>query len=124
MAVGLGQGQGQVQVQQQQNAYYPSNNGSNQVGPGGDQSNSGYNVPNGLNAAAAAAVAALSQLTQFAGTMEAAERAMVGSQEGQLYGNGGGYGPPMGPVPGSSPFMRPMHHGRVHMHPPVFIRQL
>ncbi|GAV88203.1 zf-met domain-containing protein [Cephalotus follicularis] len=49
----------------------------------------------GLNPAAAAAVAALSQLTQFARTMDAAERAM-----------GGGLGPMTGPThfgPGSMP---------------------
>uniref|UniRef100_A0A2N9GH96 U1-type domain-containing protein n=1 Tax=Fagus sylvatica TaxID=28930 RepID=A0A2N9GH96_FAGSY len=59
-----------------------------------DSGGAGYPVPQGLNAAAAAAVAALSQLTQFAGTMGAAERAMAGFQ-----GRGPGPGPFMGPGP-------------------------
>ncbi|XP_023735081.1 uncharacterized protein LOC111882955 [Lactuca sativa] len=70
----------------------------NQVNLGGTQ---GYPVPPGLNAAAAAAVAALSQLTQFAGTMGAAERA-----------SGGGYAPPP-PMAGGG------HYGQGHFRPPV-----
>lgn len=75
---------------------------SNQVNLGGTQPNPGYPVPPGLNAAAAAAVAALSQLTQFAGTMGAAERAI----------GGGGYGPPMagGGHYGQGPFRPPVGH--------------
>ncbi|KAF8412423.1 hypothetical protein HHK36_000387 [Tetracentron sinense] len=64
------------QVHHQQDANYPQNAGE-QV------QNSSYPVPHGLNPAAAAAVAALSQLTQFAGKMDAAERAMAGMQEHQ-----------------------------------------
>ncbi|XP_059644382.1 uncharacterized protein LOC132286132 [Cornus florida] len=105
-------GQGQVQVQHQQSAYYPQ-----QAPPVGEQQISGYPVPVGLNAAAAAAVAALSQLTQFAGTMDAAERAMAGFQERQWHGRGGGYGMKMDPGPMMGP--GPMHHGRGPMHPPV-----
>lgn len=110
-----GLGLGQVEVQHQKNAYYPQ-----QVGPGvgGDQNNLGLPavpVPQGLNPAAAAAVAALSQLTQFAGTMDAAERAMVGLQERQWYGRGGGYGPGMGPggFPGQFMGPGPMHHNEM-----------
>lgn len=88
-------GQGQVQLQHQQNAYYPQH-----AGPGGDRLNSGFP---GMNPAAAAAVAALSQLTQFAGTMGSAERAMVELQ---------GYGPMMGRgVPGQFMGPGPMHYG-------------
>ncbi|KAL5728307.1 hypothetical protein ACHQM5_001406 [Ranunculus cassubicifolius] len=60
---------------------------ANSYYPGAEQ----QQVPSGLNPAAAAAVAALSQLTQFAGNMGAAERAMAGVQERQWPG----YGPPM-----------------------------
>ena len=74
----------------------------------------GYPVPPGLNPAAAAAVAALSQLTQFAGTMEAAEKAMAMAR-------GGGYGPMVGPASGFGPYMGQglMHHGQGPFRPPV-----
>ncbi|KAI3792928.1 hypothetical protein L2E82_06821 [Cichorium intybus] len=88
---------GQVQVQD------PYAHQGNQVNLAGMQQNPGYPVPPGLNAAAAAAVAALSQLTQFAGTMGAAERA-----------SGGVYGPPM---TGGG------HYGQGHFRPPVFVRE-
>ncbi|CAK9181933.1 unnamed protein product [Ilex paraguariensis] len=99
----MGLGQEQVQVQHQQNANYPQ-----QVGAGGDQLNS---VPTGLNPAVAAAVAALSQLTHFAGTMDAAEKAMVGLQGRQWFGRSNGYGPLIG-GPGS------MYPGQEQMLPP------
>ncbi|GFZ16522.1 hypothetical protein Acr_25g0009310 [Actinidia rufa] len=72
----------------------------------------GYPIPPGLNPAVAAALAALSQLTQFAGTMEAAEKAMA---------RGGGYGPMVGPASGFGPYMGPgpMHHGSGPFRPPV-----
>ncbi|XP_052211575.1 mediator of RNA polymerase II transcription subunit 15-like isoform X2 [Diospyros lotus] len=62
--------------------------------------NPAYPVPPGLNPAAAAAVAALSQLTQFAGTMEAAERALA------MVGLGGGVGG------GQFTAQGPTHHGQ------------
>ncbi|XP_010258936.1 PREDICTED: glutenin, high molecular weight subunit DX5-like [Nelumbo nucifera] len=106
-----GQSQGQVQahVQQQQNAYYPQGVGEQQ-----QAANSSYPVPPGLNPAAAAAVAALSQLTHFAGTMDAAERAMAGLQERQWHTKNGGYGHM--PPPGSMPYGP---HGPFPMRPPV-----
>ncbi|KAJ8506378.1 hypothetical protein OPV22_007264 [Ensete ventricosum] len=52
-------------------------------------SSSGYHVAPELNPAAAAAVTAFSQLTQFAGTMEAAERAMAGKQDRRWHPKGG-----------------------------------
>lgn len=71
-------------------------------------------MPYGLNPAAAAAVAALSQLTQFAGTMDAAERAMAGMHDRQWPGKygpgGGGSGGPM--QMDMPPYMAPpTHHG-------------
>ncbi|XP_057977593.1 RNA polymerase II degradation factor 1-like isoform X2 [Malania oleifera] len=96
---------GQVQVQHQQNAYYPQGTGEQQIPPG-------------LNPAAAAAVAALSQLSQFAGTMDAAERAMAGLQGRQWQPKAGGYGPMMGPGAGPFPMPGPMH-GPGPMRPPV-----
>ncbi|XP_038982495.1 AT-rich interactive domain-containing protein 1A-like [Phoenix dactylifera] len=69
-----------------------------------------YPVPPGLNPAAAAAVAALSQLTQFAGTMDAAERAMSGMQERSWHGKNGGMMGPGGPPP------PPPHHHPQHPH--------
>ncbi|KAM7531112.1 hypothetical protein LguiB_034522 [Lonicera macranthoides] len=68
-------------------------------GSAGDQNNAA-GLP-GLNPAAAAAVAALAQLTQLAGTMSAAERAVLelGLQQ-QLAAITGGYGGQMtGPMP-------------------------
>ncbi|KAJ9556245.1 hypothetical protein OSB04_010859 [Centaurea solstitialis] len=91
-SVSSGLGLGHVQDQ------YVDPNNHHQVN---SQANAGYPVPPGLNAAAAAAVAALSQLTQFAGSMGAAERAM----------SGGGYGPPMGGGGG--------HYGQGHFRPPA-----
>lgn len=81
-----------------------------------------FPLPLGLNAAAAAAVAALSQLTQFAGTMDAAERAMAGMQARQWHGKGGVYRPMIGPGHGPGAFHGhgPMHHGRGPMRPPVW----
>lgn len=110
---GAGSGHGQVHVQHQQNAYYPQG--------GGEQQSSGFPLTPGLNPAAAAAVAALSQLTQFAGTMDAAERAMAGLQARQWHGKGGGYRPMMGPGHGPGAFHGhgPMHHGRGPMRPPA-----
>ncbi|XP_073001624.1 uncharacterized protein [Typha latifolia] len=76
-----------------------------------DQPAAAYDVPLGLNPAAAAAVAALSQLTQFAGTMEAAERAMAGIPERQWHEKGGRMTPP-------PPYhlYHPQHH---QMHAPI-----
>lgn len=69
-------------------------------GSAGDQNNAA-GLP-GLNPAAAAAVAALAQLTQLAGTMSAAERAVLelGLQQ-QLAAITGGYG---GQIAGPMPF--------------------
>ncbi|KAF6141684.1 hypothetical protein GIB67_001236, partial [Kingdonia uniflora] len=96
------QPQPQPQPQQQPNVYYPQ--GPPAAGVAGEQQQQhppNFPVPTGLNPAAAAAVAALSQLTQFAGKMDAAERAMAGIQEqGQWQGNNGGYGPGMMPQHG------------------------
>ncbi|CAL5355916.1 hypothetical protein CsSME_00044718 [Camellia sinensis var. sinensis] len=107
--------------QQQQNAYHPQQGG---LVVGGEQANPGYPVPPGLNPAAAAAVAALSQLTQFAGTMEAAEKAMamVGMQaRGRGYGQMMGPGPGPGPGPGMGAFMGhgPMLRGPAPFRAPV-----
>ncbi|XP_058104468.1 uncharacterized protein LOC131248277 [Magnolia sinica] len=85
--------------QTQQNAYYPQD------------PQSSYPLPQGLNPAAAAAVAALSQLQQFAGRMDAAERAMVGIQEPPWPANNGGYG--------QMPGQPPAQHGAVGVHPNV-----
>ncbi|XAR70460.1 hypothetical protein NMG60_11027313 [Bertholletia excelsa] len=92
---------------QLENAYYPQGGGPEA------QQDAGYPVPPGLNPAAAAAVAALSQLTQFAGTMEAAEKALalVG-----LQARSGAFGPIMGPgFMGSGP----MHYGSGPFRPPA-----
>ncbi|KAK3039484.1 hypothetical protein RJ639_028066 [Escallonia herrerae] len=99
------------QAQHQQNAYYPQ-----QVGPGLGQGESRASPRflaghGSLNPAAAAAVVALTQLTQFAGSMDAAERAMAGRHQG------GGYGP--GPVSGAFMGPGPMHYGQGPMRPPV-----
>ncbi|KAK2974985.1 hypothetical protein RJ640_012851 [Escallonia rubra] len=100
------------QAQHQQNAYYPQQVGP---GPGQGRANPRFLAGQGsLNPAAAAAVAALTQLTQFAGNMDAverAERAMAGRHQG------GGYGP--GPVPGAFMGPGPMHYGQGPMRPPV-----
>ncbi|XP_058086824.1 uncharacterized protein LOC131233948 [Magnolia sinica] len=66
-----------------------------------------YSASSGLNPAAAAAVAALSQLTQFAGTMDAAERAVAEQQ----WNNGGA-----GQV---APQQNPPQHGGAPVHPPA-----
>ncbi|PIA50206.1 hypothetical protein AQUCO_01300739v1 [Aquilegia coerulea] len=100
-----------VQQQQQQNSYYPGT-----VVAGEQQGNPDFPVPTGLNPAAAAAVAALSQLTQFAGTMDAAERAMAGVHERQWQGKNVGYGPGGGPMHMQMPpYMAP--HGGYHQGP-------
>ncbi|KAJ8632171.1 hypothetical protein MRB53_025507 [Persea americana] len=77
-------------AQDQQSAYAPAQDQQAAYAPAPDQQGS-YPTHSGLNPAAAAAVAALSQLTQFAGTMDAAERAM---QERQWHEKGGGFGHP------------------------------
>lgn len=111
-----GGGSGQGQVQHQQNLYYPQGMGDQQQHQ--DSTGAAAAAYPGLNAAAAAAVAALSQLTQFAGTMDAAERAMAELQGRKWHRNDEGFGPMMGP-PG--PFFGPgtMHYGRGPMHMPV-----
>ncbi|KAA8520478.1 hypothetical protein F0562_014734 [Nyssa sinensis] len=62
-----------------------------------------------LNSSDSAGAAALSRLTQFAGNMDAAQRAVAGVQEQQWQGNSGGFGPVpahSGPHPsiGQSPY--------------------
>ncbi|XP_077236460.1 uncharacterized protein LOC143877977 [Tasmannia lanceolata] len=87
-----------------------------QILPQEDQNS--YQVPPGLNPAAAAAVAALSQLTQFAGKMDAAERAMAGLQEGQWQPkNDGGYGQMTGGRPHQ--YYPAAQYGPVNVRPPV-----
>ncbi|XP_010919566.2 uncharacterized protein [Elaeis guineensis] len=73
-----------------------------------------YPMPPGLNPVAAAAVSALSQLTQFAGTMDAAERAMAGMQDRSWHGKNGGMMGHGGPPP---PPHHP-HHPHHQPHPP------
>ncbi|XP_008786954.2 uncharacterized protein LOC103705118 [Phoenix dactylifera] len=74
-----------------------------------------YPVQPGLNSAAVAAVAALSQLTQFAGNMDAAERAMAGMQDRSWHGKNGGM---MGPGGGPPPPPHHPHHPHRQPHPP------
>ncbi|XP_065857874.1 uncharacterized protein [Euphorbia lathyris] len=86
----------QVQVLQQpqhhqQIAYPPVQSSGNVV------------VPPGMNPAAAAAIAALERLTQFAGTMDAAERAMAGIPA---------YNPNFVPMAMRPPDARHLHRGR------------
>lgn len=74
-------------------------------------------MPSGLNPAAAAAVAALSQLTQFAGTMDAAERAMAGMHDRQWPGKyGPGSGGPMPMQMDMHPYMLPPQYGDAGYH--------
>ncbi|RWR86683.1 glutenin, high molecular weight subunit DX5-like protein [Cinnamomum micranthum f. kanehirae] len=95
--------------QPQQNAYYPPEQQPQQQHP------AGYDVPQGLNPAAAAAVAALSQLTQFAGKMDAAERAMAEQRQRQA-GNQG-FGQMVGMHPNMHPHPYPYPPG--NFGPPV-----
>ncbi|XP_009400949.3 uncharacterized protein LOC103985059 [Musa acuminata AAA Group] len=81
-------------------------------------SSSGYHEAPEPNPSAAAAVTAFSQLTQFAGTMEAAERAMAGKQERRWHPKGG----PQLSMAQHRRQRRPRHHQPSGYHREVWVR--
>ncbi|CAL9044601.1 unnamed protein product [Musa banksii] len=81
-------------------------------------SSSGYHVAPEPNPSAAAAMTPFSQLTQFAGTMEAAERAMAGKQERRWHPKGG----PQLSMAQHRRQRRPRHHQPSGYHREVWVR--
>ncbi|CAL9160167.1 unnamed protein product [Musa hybrid cultivar] len=81
-------------------------------------SSSGYHVAPEPNPSAAAAMTAFSQLTQFPGTVEAAERAMAGKQERRWHPKGG----PQLSMAQHRRQRRPRHHQPSGYHREVWAR--